>query len=188
MTDRKLPDKAIDVLDEVGAATHLASREEVGIEDVETDGIVGAAGSALYVNSVDAVADAITWPEKMEVFDHLVAFEILESTARVIGNLETLADAECRLEVDELLSALESVLRARAKRYLMANVRRDRLDEVRKVIPGINGPTIVEILDGGDWVAAHAVVEQDRVYQTINRLKAIGAEGILVTRIERLMP
>jgi len=46
----------------------------------------------------------------------------------------------------------------------------------------------VEILDGSEWVAAHAVVEADRVYQTIARLKALGAEGILVTRIERLMP
>ena len=70
----------------------------------------------------------------------------------------------------------------------MANVRRDRLDEVRKVIPGINGPTIVEVLDGSEWVAAHAVVEAPRVYQTIARLKELGAEGILVTRIERLMP
>jgi ATP phosphoribosyltransferase len=84
--------------------------------------------------------------------------------------------------------ALDSVLRAEAKRYLMANVPRSRLDEVKQVIPGINGPTIVEVLDGGSWVAAHAVVDAERVYQTIARLKALGAEGILVTRIERLMP
>ena len=70
----------------------------------------------------------------------------------------------------------------------MANVRRTSLDKVRDVLPGINGPTIVEVLDGGDWVAAHAVVEEDRIYQTITRLKDLGAEGILVTPIERLMP
>jgi ATP phosphoribosyltransferase len=70
----------------------------------------------------------------------------------------------------------------------MANVPRDRLDAVRKVIPGLSGPTIVEVLDEGAWVAAHAVVDSDRVYQTIARLKELGAEGILVTRIERLMP
>ena len=70
----------------------------------------------------------------------------------------------------------------------MANVPRDRLDEVRRIIPGINGPTIVEVLDGDGWVAAHAVVGADEVYQSIARLKELGAEGILVTRIERLMP
>jgi ATP phosphoribosyltransferase len=85
-------------------------------------------------------------------------------------------------------TALESVLRAQEKRYLMANVPKDRLDEVRAVIPGISGPTIVEVLDSGTWVAAHAVVDADVVYQTIAKLKALGAQGILVTRIERLMP
>ena len=71
---------------------------------------------------------------------------------------------------------------------LMANVPRDKLDEVRKVIPGLSGPTIVEVLDSGSWVAAHAVVDAKLVYQTISRLKALGAEGVLVTKIERLMP
>jgi ATP phosphoribosyltransferase len=56
------------------------------------------------------------------------------------------------------------------------------------VIPGLSGPTIVEVLDSGGWVAAHAVVDASQVYQTIAKLKALGAEGILVTRIERLMP
>jgi ATP phosphoribosyltransferase len=43
-------------------------------------------------------------------------------------------------------------------------------------------------MDSGAWVAAHAVVDAGRVYQTISQLKELGAEGILVTRIERLMP
>ena len=96
--------------------------------------------------------------------------------------------ADVQTHIDELLAALDSVLRAAEKRYLMANVPRDRLDEVRQVIPGMNGPTIVEVLDGGAWVAAHAVVDERRIYQVIARLKALGAEGILVTKIERLMP
>jgi ATP phosphoribosyltransferase len=87
------------------------------------------------------------------------------------------------------VAALESVIRAKAKRYLMANVPRDRLNEVKVVIPGISGPTIIEIQNGeGRWVAAHAVVDASRIYNTITRLKALGAEGILVTPIERLMP
>ena len=86
------------------------------------------------------------------------------------------------------MAALESVLRARSRRYLMANVPRAELAEVKRILPGINGPTIVEVEDGGGWVAAHAVVDADLVYQTITRLKALGAEGILVTPIERLMP
>ncbi len=86
------------------------------------------------------------------------------------------------------MAALESVLRASEKRYLMSNVPRDRLDEVRSILPGISGPTVVDVFDKQTWVAVHAVVDADLVYQTIARLKEVGAEGILVTRIERLMP
>ena len=71
---------------------------------------------------------------------------------------------------------------------IISNVPRARLDEVKQVIPGLSGPTIVDVSDGGKWVAAHAVVDEDRVYKTIASLKRLGAEGILVTRIERLMP
>ena len=97
-------------------------------------------------------------------------------------------DLKCLNKFLELAAALESVLRAERKRYLMANVPRDQIEELKRVLPGINGPTIVEVLQGGDWVAAHAVVDEDRVFQTIAGLKRLGAEGILVTRIERLMP
>ncbi|MDT8341062.1 MAG: ATP phosphoribosyltransferase [Longimicrobiales bacterium] len=160
---------------------------ERGIE-IEIAPVSGATEIAPHLGVADVIVDLVSTGSTLRVNRLREVEVILESTARVIGNADTLRDPERRPRVDEVLAALESVLRARAKRYLMANVRRDRLDEVRQVIPGINGPTIVEVLDGREWVAAHAVVDADRVYQTIARLKALGAEGILVTRIERLMP
>ena len=76
---------------------------------------------------------------------------------------------------------------ARGKRYVMANVPRAQLEEVKRVVPGLNGPTIIDIMNGGHYVAVHAVVSAATIYRTIADLKALGAEGILVTRIERLM-
>ena len=70
----------------------------------------------------------------------------------------------------------------------MANVPRDSLDKVRSVLPGLSGPTVIDILNGGSMVAVHAVVPADTIYRTIADLKVLGGEGILVTRIERLMP
>ena len=75
----------------------------------------------------------------------------------------------------------------RGKRYLMANVPRTALDEVKRVLPGLNGPTVIDILNGGSHVAVHAVADARTIYRTVAELKALGAEGILVTRIERLM-
>jgi len=112
----------------------------------------------------------------------------MESTARLVANPRARADASLSGQLADLGTALESVLRAQRKRYLMANGPKDKLERVREVIPGLSGPTIVEVLDGGGWVAAHAVVDASAVYQTISKLKALGAEGILVTKIERLMP
>ena len=55
------------------------------------------------------------------------------------------------------------------------------------MVPGLNGPTVIDIMNGGAFVAVHAVVSAATIYRTIADLKALGAEGILVTRIERLM-
>jgi ATP phosphoribosyltransferase len=80
------------------------------------------------------------------------------------------------------------VLRARGQRYLMANVPRASLEQVKGVVPGLNGPTVIDIMNGGHYVAVHAVVPAATIYRTVASLKTLGAEGILVTRIERLMP
>ena len=150
----------------VSGATEIAPH--LGVADVIVD--LTSTGSTLRVNGLREIGT------------------VMESTARLVANPKALADRAISGQLGDLATALESVLRAQRKRYLMANVPKDRLDEVREVIPGLSGPTIVEVLDGGGWVAAHAVVDADAVYQTIARLKALGAEGILVTKIERLMP
>jgi ATP phosphoribosyltransferase len=161
--------------------------EELGTP-IEIAPVSGAAEIAPHLGVADVIVDLVSTGSTLRVNNLREVTTILESTARVIANRAARADAEAGQKLDELVTALQSVLRAERKRYLMANVPKDRLDEVKDVIPGLSGPTIVEVSDGGGWVAAHAVVDEDQVYQTITRLKKLGAEGILVTRIERLMP
>lgn len=166
------------------AAAHFAS---VGVP-VEVAAVSGATEIAPHLGVADVIVDLTSTGSTLRVHGLREVETILESSARLWANPRALENASTGRVVEELSAALESVLRAAGKRYLMANVPRSRLEEVQRVIPGLSGPTIVEILDSGQWVAAHAVVEADRVYQTIGRLKELGAEGILVTRIERLMP
>lgn len=161
--------------------------ERAGVP-IEVVPVSGACEIAPHLGVADVIVDLSSTGSTLRVNGLRELCTVLRSSARMIGNPAALADPESGARIGELSTALQSVLRAETKRYLMANVPRDRLDEVRRVIPGISGPTIVEVLDGGAWVAAHAVVDADRVYQTINQLKALGAEGILVTPIERLMP
>jgi len=150
--------------------------------------VSGATEIAPHLGVADAIVDITSTGSTLRVNSLREVGTVLESTARLVANPQALANPAINGHLGDLATALESVLRAQRKRYLMANVPKAKLDQVREVIPGLSGPTIVEVLDGGAWVAAHAVVDADLVYQTISKLKALGAEGILVTKIERLMP
>ncbi len=161
--EQQRPVELVPVSGAVEVTPHL------GIADVILD--LTSTGSTLRVNGLREVAT------------------VLESTARlVVARTPRNPDPARRQGLEELASALASVLAARGKCYVMANVRRDRLDEVKKVLPGISGPTVIDVMNGGDTVAVHAVHPAATIYRTINQLKALGAEGILVTRIERLLP
>jgi len=107
--------------------------------------------------------------------------EVLSSSVRLFAG--TAADDP---KVEQVATALESVLAAEGRRYLMMNVPEDDLEGVKEVIPGMGGPTVMEVA-GEDQLAVHAVVDQDRVFEAIADLKSVGASDVLVTKIERLV-
>jgi ATP phosphoribosyltransferase len=149
--------------------------------------ISGAAENAPHLGVADVIVDLVSTGSTLKVNGLREVATILESTACLIARPDLLSNPQQRQKLNELVAALESVLHARDKRYLMANVPRGQLAEVKRILPGISGPTIVDVLDGGQFVAAHAVVDQREIYRVIADLKRVGATGILVTRIERLM-
>ncbi|HEX7118419.1 MAG TPA: ATP phosphoribosyltransferase [Longimicrobiales bacterium] len=150
--------------------------------------VSGAAEIAPHLGVADIIVDLVSTGSTLRVNGLREVATVLESTALLIARPELLARPEGERRADELRTALESVIRAQDKRYLMANVPRDSLAELKRILPGLNGPTIVDVMDSGRIVAAHAVVDRRDVYRVIADLKALGATGILVTRIERLMP
>lgn len=154
---------------------------------IELVPVSGAAEIAPHLGVADVIVDLVSTGSTLKVNGLREVGTLLESTALLIAR-EGLSTGPAERQVRELKAALESVLRARDKRYLMANVPRSQLDRVKQVLPGISGPTIVDVLDSGAWVAAHAVVDAREVYRVIAELKELGAEGLLVTKIERLMP
>ncbi len=156
---------------------------------VEVVPVSGATEVAPLLGVADIVVDLTSTGSTLRVNGLREIGTILESSAQLVtGRDAFVAGSDRARALDELIAALTSVLRARGKRYLMANVPRAALDDIRRVLPGLNGPTVVDILNGGVHVAVHAVVQASGIYRTIAELKALGAEGILVTRIERLMP
>ena len=150
----------------------------------------GAAEIAPHLGIADFIVDITSTGSTLKTNGLREICTVMDSTARLFAAAAASNGwpAEKRRSLEELIGALDSVIRARGKRYLMANVPRSALDRVKEILPGLNGPTVVDILDGGVHVAVHAVVPAGSVYRTIAALKRLGAEGILLTRIERLMP
>ncbi len=166
------------------AARYFAA---IGVK-VDIVPVSGAAEIAPHIGIADIVVDLTSTGSTLKVNGLREVATVLESSARLITSPAALADPARRSSLDGLSTALASVLRARGQRYVMANVPRAALDQVRAVFPGLNGPTVIDIMNGGSHVAVHAVVAAKSIYRTIADLKALGGEGILVTRIERLTP
>jgi ATP phosphoribosyltransferase len=157
--------------------------------------VSGAVEVAPHLGIADLIVDLTSTGSTLKVNGLREIATVLQSSARLITaakpvgdkSRERLLDESRERSLDDLVQALESVIAARGKRYVMANVPRVRLDEVKKVLPGISGPTIIDLMNGGTMVAVHAVAPAATIYKTLTALKQLGGEGILVTRIERLM-
>lgn len=152
--------------------------------------VSGAAEIAPHLGIADVVVDLTSTGSTLRVNGLREIDTVLRSSAHLITAIggPRNGDPARRQELDDLATALASVIRARGQRYLMANVPRASLDQVREVLPGLNGPTVIEIAESSTFVAVHAVVSASTIYRTISQLRALGGEGILVTRIERLVP
>lgn len=150
--------------------------------------VSGAAEIAPHLGVAEVIVDLVSTGSTLKVNGLKEVATVLESSAVLVANPAILQDEERTRRLRELTAALESVLRAQDKRYLMANLPRRALPDIKRILPGLSGPTIVDIMDSDDLVAAHAVVDRREIYRIITELKAVGATGILVTKIERLMP
>jgi ATP phosphoribosyltransferase len=161
---------------------------EAAGQRIEIVPISGAAEIAPHLGIADVIVDLVSTGSTLRTNGLREIGTVLHSTAQLIVAKSRVGWSSAKeTALEELATALESVTSARGQRYLMANVPRSRLQEVRDILPGLNGPTVIDVLDGGEHVAVHAVVAASAIYRTIANLKAIGGEGILVTRIERLM-
>ncbi|WP_254762515.1 ATP phosphoribosyltransferase [Natrinema marinum] len=148
--------------------------------------VSGATELTPHVEMADAIVDITSTGTTLKMNRLAIVEEVLASSVRLFGRDDVLAEPK----VEEVRTALSSVKHAEGKRYLMMNVPQERLEDVRDVIPGLGGPTIMDIADENDdeaKVAVHAVVDESDVFETITEVKKAGASDILVTEIERLV-
>ncbi|HNQ29002.1 MAG: ATP phosphoribosyltransferase [Methanoregulaceae archaeon PtaB.Bin009] len=146
----------------------------------------GACEATPYLGIAEAIVDLSSSGNTLRSNRLRVIDTVLPTTTMLIANPQSLASKGGKIE--EIVLALESVVRARGQCYLMMNAKRACVDEVTSVLPGLSGPTVMEVASRQDMVAIHAVVDEERVYQLIHLLKRAGARDILVMPIERMIP
>jgi len=153
--------------------------------DVEIVQVGGACEATPYLGIADAIIDLSSSGTTLKTNRLKVIEEVLITSTNLIANKDSLKKK--RDKIDEIHLALESVIRARGQCYLMMNVKRASLDSVKKVLPGLSGPTVMDVASSEGLVAVHAVVSEERVYTLINQLRRAGAKDILVMAIQRMI-
>jgi ATP phosphoribosyltransferase len=94
--------------------------------------------------------------------------------------------AEKKSILAEMLFRFNAVRQAEDKKYVRMNAPKARLQEIIEVLPGLKSPTVIPLADE-EWCSVHAVLDQKRFWEIIGKLKELGAQGILVTPIEKMI-
>jgi ATP phosphoribosyltransferase len=155
-------------------------------KNIDITTISGAAEVTPHIGVADLIVDLVSSGSTLKV-NHLKEIAVIaRSNAVVIVNEDSYKKK--REDIDELVAAIESVENAANKKYLMADVPTKSLDAVRRYLPGIAGPTVMNIAGRDDVVAVHVVIDKDKAYDAITKLKKLGATGILIVPIDRMVP
>ncbi|MBP7856309.1 MAG: ATP phosphoribosyltransferase [Prevotella sp.] len=109
---------------------------------------------------------------------------VMQSEAVLIANWGL--DEEKHNILNEMLFRFEAVRSAQDKKYVMMNAPKVKIKEITEVLPGIKSPTIIPLSDP-EWCAIHTVLDEKRFWEIIGKLKELGAQGILVTPIEKMI-
>lgn len=146
--------------------------------------ITGSVEIAPSIGLADAIFDIVSSGSTL-VTNHLKEVEVLmKSEALLISNPKLSADKQIIL--DELLFRIEAVQLAEDKKYVLMNVPSENIEKIIEVLPGMKSPTIMPLAKEG-WNSLHAVIDEKRFWDIIGKLKQLGAEGILVIPIEKMI-
>ena len=146
--------------------------------------IQGSVEIAPGIGLADGIFDIVSSGSTL-VSNNLKEVEVvMQSEALLIGNKNLSDDKKAIL--DDLLFRVESVLIADDKKYVRMNAPKANLDEIVKVLPGLKSPTIIPLAHP-EWCSVHAVLDEKHFWEIVGQLKALGAEGILVTPIEKMI-
>ena len=146
--------------------------------------ITGSVEISPGIGLADGIFDIVSSGSTL-VSNNLSEVEVvMQSEALLIGNKNM--SQEKREILEQMLFRFKAVKDAEDKKYVRMNALKARLQEIISVLPGLKSPTIIPLADD-DWCSVHTVLDQKRFWEIIGKLKEMGAQGILVTPIEKMI-
>ena len=146
--------------------------------------ITGSVEISPGIGLADAIFDIVSSGSTL-VSNNLREVEVvMKSEALLIGNKQLSEEKQAIL--DQLIFRIQAVKNAEDKKYVRMNVPKKQLEAIINVLPGLKSPTVIPLADD-EWCCVHTVLDQKRFWDIIGKLKELGAQGILVTPIEKMI-
>jgi ATP phosphoribosyltransferase len=153
--------------------------------DVDMHVITGSVEIAPGIGLADGICDIVSSGSTL-IRNNLKEVEVvIKSEALLIGN-KNLSE-EKREILDELIFRIDAVKSAEDKKYVLMNAPTSKVKDIIEVLPGIKSPTVMPLATEG-WSSIHTVLDEKCFWQIIGKLKSLGAEGLLVLPIEKMIP
>ena len=146
--------------------------------------ISGSVEIAPAVGMGDAIFDIVSSGGTL-VSNGLVEVERVVASEAVVVAGRSLSEEKRRI-LQQILSRFNAVKDSRDKKYLLMNIPADALDEAIRIVPAMRSPTVLPLAQSG-WYSLHSVVDAALLWEKIEQLKSIGAEGILVLSVEKMI-
>ncbi len=158
--------------------------DENGITaDIEV--ITGSVEIAPAAGIADAIFDIVSSGGTL-VSNGLKEVEKVFFSEAVLISSGKLTDEE-KADLEEILFRLSSLKSSRRKKYILMNLPEDAIEKAIAILPAMRSPTVMPLAAKG-WVSLHSVVDADELWEKVRQLKAIGAEGILVLNVDKIIP
>jgi len=150
----------------------------------EIEEISGSVEIAPGIGLADAVCDIVSSGSTLMTNGLREVIPILKSQAVIVGNKNLLKGKKQILS--QLLFRIRAVKNAKENKYILLNAPVSAVKDICKILPGMKSPSILPLVKKG-WCSLHSVVTEDQFWERIDQLKAVGAEGILVIPIEKMI-
>jgi ATP phosphoribosyltransferase len=146
--------------------------------------INGSVEIAPNIGLADAIFDIVSSGSTL-FKNNLREVEILLKSEAVLAVAPKLTEEKNEI-LQKLQFRMRSVLKARDSRYVLMNAPNDKIKAITKILPGMRSPTVLPLEEDG-WSSIHTVINKDKFWEVIDELKMVGAEGILVCPIEKMV-